>query len=106
MKWSIAGALVLGAVGVLAVPKPAEALPVQRLEITYYSNAAMTHEVGWHNRTHCGGGSTPLVGQTSQFSSRMWTSCSSDLVSKSGCYSHANKISCPATFCQQVPEFC
>ena len=42
MKWSIAGALVLGAVGVLAVPKPAEALPVQRLEITYYSNAAMT----------------------------------------------------------------
>jgi hypothetical protein len=27
-------------------------------------------------------------------------------MTKSGCFSHNNKISCPASFCQQVPEFC
>jgi hypothetical protein len=66
----------------------------------------MTQEVGWRSVTTCGGGSTPLVGQTSQFSSRLWTSCVTEFVTKSGCYSHNNKIKCPASFCQQVPEFC
>jgi len=35
----------------------------------------------------------------------MWTSCSSEVALNFGCYSHGNEIDCPATLCQQVPEF-
>jgi hypothetical protein len=102
---TIVSAIAVAGCAVAFVPREAEALPANEVYRFYYSNASMTNQVGEKWVTSCYGVVNILEGSTSQYYTTLSTSCSSGTTS-GGCYSHGAPISCPATICQQVPEFC
>jgi hypothetical protein len=102
---TIASAIAVAVCAVALIPREAEALPANEVYRFYYSSPAMTTQVGEKWLTSCYGVVNQLEGSTSAYSTSLSISCSSGTTS-GGCYSHGAPISCPATICQQVPEFC
>ncbi len=102
---TIVSAIAVACCAVALVPREAEALPANEVYRFYYSSPAMTVQVGEKWLTSCYGVVNSLEGSTSPYSTSLSISCSSGTTT-GGCYSHGTPISCPATICQQVPEFC
>jgi hypothetical protein len=106
MTWkTISAALGLAVIAAALAPRPAEALPANEVWRYYFSDAAMTQQVGEKFVTSCYGVVNLLDGTTGPYSFSTSESCNSGATSGS-CSSHGHPISCPATICQSVPEFC
>ena len=88
---------ILGVVAALAVAATVYALPASEVETVYFSDAALTNEVGYRFLS-CSGG-TYREGTTSRYYARFQTPCHTGGSTQIACVVNGVLTTCPADIC-------